>query len=226
MTLLNKELGPVEGRDEEKVVGVGGWIADEYEKMKVLYQVFKSCQTLASFQEANKTWTGSTVPEEEFIEENHVEPMIPTTPVFSPRKLPSLEAPLICTSKRTPKPNHRFLDNVWEEDFENHTKSRKKSVEKVEMVKKKVKCCVCSVVRDVQRRMKEIGSSCCGECANFYLDKAPLFVKGKLNIACMLEPSMFLLFEDTLCKFSHLNTPMSPHRQLHCRQKSLRLVQV
>ena len=232
MALLNKELGPIEGRNEEKVLGVGGWTTEEFDKMKLMYQAFKKCTTLDTFSRANRSWVSKNYPDElpvddlNNIDENShlntstnlssqpfkVDTAIPLhhkalTATPSPRKLPTLEAPLICTSKRTPKPNHKFLDDAWEDDFESHSRSRKKPhmTDKNDAVLtpsealsmqtqvKKIKCCVCNCLKEMQQRMKELGNFCCADCANFYLDKAPRFIKGKLNIACKYEPSKCLL---------------------------------
>lgn len=230
MAILNKELGPIEGRDEEKVLGVGGWTSEEFDKLRLMYQVFRKCNNMDSFSEVNRDWVSKNQPDEVVVDdlkttEAHLKPdtqpsshpIILDTPLSPPpskttyyntptRKMPTLEAPLICTSKRTPKPNHRFLDNVWEDDFESHSRNRKKShstdkndtpisplVSETQstfsLAKKKIKCCVCNGIKELQRRMKDLGNFCCSECADFYLEKAPMFIKGKLNIACKFEPS-------------------------------------
>ena len=141
------------------------------------------------------------------------------------KKVPTLEAPLICSTKRQPKPNLKFLAYTTNEEETPSGRQRRKSQcgsEHLErspaysaqplgrirdsksalnaknadtnapsvlpLLDKKDKCCICSNIRTSQKRLKDCQHWCCVECADFYIDRAPKFLKGKLNVACKYEP--------------------------------------
>lgn len=146
------------------------------------------------------------------------------------KKVPTLEAPLICSTKRQPKPNLKFLAYATNEEETPSGRQRRKSQcgsehpdrspaysaqplgrirdsksaldaknadanmpSVLPLSDKKDKCCICSNVRTSQKRLKDCQHWCCVECADFYIDRAPKFLKGKLNVACKFEPGEKLL---------------------------------